>query len=164
MEDDDYLGGLDAAALHAVTDAFCCRVAQAGLRPMVYTNPNYLRYHYRTDPPWDLWLALWRDPGVVPREYANMKIWQYGVKRTGGVRGNVDVNLGFWEENDMQKEIETGVAADDSTPAEWAREAVTWATKNGVIFGDEHGNLRLREPCTREAAIVFLYRALRGQP
>ena len=48
---------------------------------------------------------------------------------------------------------------DDSVPNEWAKEAVEWAKANGVIFGDENGNLMLREPCTREMVITFLYRA-----
>ena len=50
----------------------------------------------------------------------------------------------------------------DNEPAEWAREAVEWAKRNGILYGDETGNLRLREPCTREMAVVFLYRAITG--
>ncbi|MBQ2767760.1 MAG: S-layer homology domain-containing protein, partial [Clostridia bacterium] len=50
----------------------------------------------------------------------------------------------------------------DSIPAEWAREAVEWAKRNGILYGDEVGNLRLREPCTREMAVVFLHRAMTG--
>lgn len=51
----------------------------------------------------------------------------------------------------------------DNTPAEWAREAVEWARRNGIIYGDETGNLRLHEPCTREMMLVFLHRALTGR-
>lgn len=51
----------------------------------------------------------------------------------------------------------------DNTPAEWAREAVEWARRNGIIYGDEAGNLRLHEPCTREMMLVFLHRALTGR-
>lgn len=46
----------------------------------------------------------------------------------------------------------------DSEPQEWSREAVEWAVANGIIFGDGAGNLMLREPCTREQVLVFLYR------
>lgn len=46
----------------------------------------------------------------------------------------------------------------DSEPQEWSREAVEWAVANGIIFGDGNGNLMLREPCTREQVIAFLYR------
>lgn len=46
----------------------------------------------------------------------------------------------------------------DNIPAEWAEEAVNWATENEIICGDEHGNLKLRKGCTREEMQVFLYR------
>lgn len=46
----------------------------------------------------------------------------------------------------------------DSEPQEWSREAIEWAVANGIIFGDGTGNLMLREPCTREQVLVFLYR------
>ena len=47
-------------------------------------------------------------------------------------------------------------------PSEWAAEAVAWAQESGILCGDGEGNLRLREPCTREMALVFLWRALGG--
>lgn len=50
----------------------------------------------------------------------------------------------------------------DNTPAEWAEEAVTWAVENGILYGDENGNYRLHENCTREMMLVFLYRAVGG--
>lgn len=53
------------------------------------------------------------------------------------------------------------VKRDDSEPQEWAKEAVEWAVETGIIYGDGEGNLMLREPCTREQMIVFLYRAFR---
>lgn len=48
----------------------------------------------------------------------------------------------------------------DNTPAEWAEDAVTWAVNNGIMYGDENGNYRLHENCTREMMLVFLYRAV----
>ena len=58
-------------------------------------------------------------------------------------------------------EADEPVQVDDSEPHEWAREAVEWAKANGIIFGDEHGNLRLSEPCTREQMLVFLHRTVK---
>lgn len=46
----------------------------------------------------------------------------------------------------------------DNTPNEWAEEAVAWATENGIMYGDEHGNLKLHDNATREHMIVFLHR------
>lgn len=48
----------------------------------------------------------------------------------------------------------------DNTPSEWSADALDWAVNNGIIYGDENGNFRLREYCTREQMLVFLYRAL----
>lgn len=46
----------------------------------------------------------------------------------------------------------------DSEPSEWAKDAVEWAVENGIIYGDENGDLMLRKPCTREQMLVFLHR------
>ncbi len=46
----------------------------------------------------------------------------------------------------------------DSVPSEWAKDAVEWAVENGIIYGDENGDLMLSKPCTREQMLVFLYR------
>lgn len=50
----------------------------------------------------------------------------------------------------------------DNIPAEWAEDAVVWAVENGILYGDENGNYRLHENCTREMMLVFLYRAVGG--
>ena len=50
----------------------------------------------------------------------------------------------------------------DNIPAEWAEEAVAWAVENGILYGDENGNYRLHENCTREMMLVFLHRAVGG--
>ena len=50
----------------------------------------------------------------------------------------------------------------DNIPAEWAEDAVSWAVENGILYGDENGNYRLHENCTREMMLVFLYRAVGG--
>lgn len=46
----------------------------------------------------------------------------------------------------------------DNTPAEWAEEAVEWARANGILYGDDTGNLHLHEPVTCERMLVFLHR------
>ena len=46
----------------------------------------------------------------------------------------------------------------DSTPADWAKEAVEWAQDNGILLGDGAGNLRLNDACTRQEMCVFLHR------
>ena len=46
----------------------------------------------------------------------------------------------------------------DNTPAEWSEAAVEWAVKNGLMAGDDNGNLLLRSPLTREQFCVILER------
>ncbi len=46
----------------------------------------------------------------------------------------------------------------DSVPSSWAEEGVRFARENGILLGDERGNLRLRDPCTREEMAVMLHR------
>ena len=46
----------------------------------------------------------------------------------------------------------------DNIPADWAAEAVQWARENGILYGDDTGNLYLHEPVTCERMLVFLYR------
>lgn len=46
----------------------------------------------------------------------------------------------------------------DNTPAAWSKEAVEWATQNGIMLGDNTGNLRLRDNITREEMVVMLHR------
>lgn len=53
---------------------------------------------------------------------------------------------------------EEAMAEKDNTPSEWAKEAVEWAVENGLMKGDQYGNLQLHEPLTREQMCVFLHR------
>ena len=46
----------------------------------------------------------------------------------------------------------------DSTPADWEKEAVEWATSNDLMFGDGTGNLMLHSPITRAQFCVMLMR------
>lgn len=43
---------------------------------------------------------------------------------------------------------------------EWSKEAVEWAVSNGILNGDENGDLKLKDYCTREELITILHRAL----
>lgn len=47
---------------------------------------------------------------------------------------------------------------DDSLPNDWSEAAVRWALDNGIMLGNPNGDLKLRSHCTREEAVVMLYR------
>jgi hypothetical protein len=48
----------------------------------------------------------------------------------------------------------------DNIPDAYAKEAVEWAVKNGIMTGGTNGDLMLHKNITRQDALVFLYRAL----
>lgn len=49
----------------------------------------------------------------------------------------------------------------DNTPDAYAKEDVAWAKKEGILLGDDKGNLMLHENITRQDFIVMLHRALK---
>ena len=46
----------------------------------------------------------------------------------------------------------------DNAPSPWSEEAILWALDNGILKGDENGNLMLRENATREQIVVMIHR------
>lgn len=59
----------------------------------------------------------------------------------------------FYKESDTMAEV-----VRDNTPDDWAKEAIDWATKNGILFGDQVGNYKLHDKCTRQEMLIFLHR------
>ena len=52
-------------------------------------------------------------------------------------------------------------AKKDSTPDAYAKEAIEWAVKKGILAGDSNGDYKLHSNVTRQDVLVFLYRALK---
>lgn len=46
----------------------------------------------------------------------------------------------------------------DNQPDSWAEESVDFAVNNGILYGNEYGDYKLRSDCTRQEMLVFLYR------
>lgn len=46
----------------------------------------------------------------------------------------------------------------DNIPDAWATEAVEWAKSNKILIGDENGNLKLHDTCTRQEVVIFINR------
>ena len=46
----------------------------------------------------------------------------------------------------------------DNTAADWAKDAVNLALRNGILKGDERGDLMLHSPVNREQLCVMLKR------
>lgn len=58
----------------------------------------------------------------------------------------------------LQEDKEQEELIKDNKPNKWAESAVDFALDNDIIKGDNHGDLKLHDECTREDVIVFLYR------
>ncbi len=56
----------------------------------------------------------------------------------------------------VKAELEKSVK--DNTPSAWAKDAVEWAVRNGLMVGDDTGDLMLRRGLTREQFCVMLKR------
>lgn len=97
----------DKNTLTEIVDAFCERVKALGYAPMVYTNPNFLKWRLNNIN-WDLWLALWRDKDNVPSkvDYPNIKMWQYGYGTIPGIAYNCDLDLVYESEVEEMTEAE----------------------------------------------------------
>jgi len=58
----------------------------------------------------------------------------------------------FYKEEDMSEIVR------DNIPDDWAKEAVEWAVRNKILFGDQVGNYKLHDNCTRQEMLIFLHR------
>lgn len=103
-----YCGKLNKDELTACILQFCEIVQEAGYKPMLYTNRDYLQNHLIYDrlKKIPLWRAHWRsgediEPKDSPKDFSeNMKIWQWGS------RWGIDQNFGFFETPESEKQSE----------------------------------------------------------
>lgn len=91
-----HLKGLLKHELSRLVEVFCVEVEKAGYKPIVYTNPDWLRNRLDGISNRPLWLALWRNKNNVPSGYGDMKIWQWGESTVSGIINNVDSNFGYF--------------------------------------------------------------------
>ena len=98
-----YLDGLGKTELTAIVRTALERIETRGFKPMLYTNPNFLKYRFEPGAfnDTDIWLAHWgiQQPYFVP----NLMIWQYGTTRTDGISTVVDANYGYFALDESYK-------------------------------------------------------------
>lgn len=154
----------DKTLLTQIVNTFCSRVTSAGMQPMVYTNPDYLKHRLNDISYWPLWLALWRKKTNVPtvKDYPAMKLWQWGSEAVPGISGNVDANFAIVDLPAAKEEPvpvqKPKPAAKDETPSAWAADAVKWAKDKGILLGDGDGKYRPHDALTREEACLIARR------
>lgn len=128
VESEPHLGGVGKTLLTSAAKTFMVEVKKAGYKPMLYTNPNYLTYRFALGAfdDYDIWLAHWgvKKPMAVP----NTRIWQYGLGRVNGINADVDMNEGYFGDDQYQ----------DSTKSEPSQYKV--GDKYTVKKGDKYTN------------------------
>lgn len=75
----------------------------------------------------------------------------YLYERHGQIAAEVNARLDAMETPEEKPAV-------DSTPSDWAKDGVDWATRNKLMVGDGKGNLMLHSPITREQFCVMLKR------
>ena len=155
----------DKTLLTQIVNTFCSKVTSAGYRPMVYTNPYYLKNRLNNITYWDLWLALWRAKALVPKvdDYPNLRVWQWGKEAVDGVAGKPDANymisdIEVEEPPKSEMAAKPAAAGKDNTASAWAADAVKWCVDNKILLGDDKGDLMLHQPMTREQACLVAQR------
>lgn len=91
-----YLDGISKAELTAIVKTALDRVAYHGFKPMLYTNPSFLKYRFEPNAfdNYPIWLAHW---GVkTPLSVPNLQIWQYGTTTVPGIAKACDGNIGYF--------------------------------------------------------------------
>lgn len=104
VESEPYLGKVSKTTLTSAAKTFMDCVKKKGFKPMLYTNPNYLKYRFtpnafKHD---DIWLAHW---GVSkPMSMPNTQIWQYGLGRVNGINADVDLDEGYFDSSEQRED------------------------------------------------------------
>jgi GH25 family lysozyme M1 (1,4-beta-N-acetylmuramidase) len=156
----------DKTLLTQIVNTFCSRVTSAGMPPMVYTNPDYLKHRLNDISYWPLWLALWRKKTNVPtvKDYPAMKLWQWGAEKISGINGKTDANFAIVDLPEIKQEPAPATTqkprpvTEGETPSAWAEDAVKWAKDKGVLLGDGDGRYRPHDALTREEACLIAQR------
>ena len=163
--------------LTEVITAWCDYLAERGYYVGVYSTANCFARNMHDDrlKKYTHWIAYWGTKCNYT-DASCLGMWQFGgdvnLLRDAKVAGVVcDQNYmlvdfpsiiraaglnGFAAEKPSGGEAEAD--ARDNEPDGWARDAVNFAVKNKILYGDEHGNYKLHSGCTRQEMLIFLYR------
>lgn len=92
-----WLKNVDKPTLTAAVREFMDKVSDAGYKPMLYTNLDFLTYRYEHGAFADTekWFAYWK-PQMI-KTVPNVRIWQYGIDEVDGIKGDVDADKGYFE-------------------------------------------------------------------
>ena len=111
-----YCGTVDKDKLTRIVRTFCSVVKANGFKPMLYSNTNYMTYHFNYNQLKDipLWYANWYSgsgwtEADKPVRDFSYKIWQYGYCYTSGIgngQSGVDGDFGYFTQADINGDDE----------------------------------------------------------
>lgn len=103
-----------------------------------------------------------------PNEWVEFKQWVKNILTYGSVE--IPAQKNDEEDDDMTQEkfnemMNNYLVDLANQPATWETEAIEWAQNNGLLFGDEHGNLMPKKFLTRGefAQVLMRYDAKKDQ-
>lgn len=155
---------LSTAETTAIVMAFCEYVEKNGYFVGIYSG----KYAFQSElndsklKKYTHWIAQWASACTYAGTY---DMWQFGGN-VNKIRSNMICGQ-VVDQNYMYKDFPTiiknaGLNGFPKKPkndaSEWAKEAVDWAVANGLIQGDENGDLKLKENVTTERFLTILHR------
>lgn len=98
-------------------NAFCQVISEAGYRPIVYANHEWLTRHMDTAQiPYDIWYSRYE---TSVNEYANRTIWQYTDAGTvAGIPGEVCIEIAFTDYAELMGATSAEVVSEGTAPVE----------------------------------------------
>lgn len=165
MEDSSMVGGKLADA----AEAFCTAVREKGLLAGVYANLNWWK-SYLTSPVFDRfdrWVAQYNSTCDLKKPYG---IWQFTDKLIIGGK-NFDGNWAYKDYPALTGEQEDDMTYEQfaaymeryekergkKSVSSWAKEAVDYCKKTGLMRGDADGSFRPQSRITRQEVAQVLY-------
>lgn len=143
VESETYLADIGKPELTQITRAFLNRLSKNGYRPMLYTNPNFIKYRFTKNAfaDTDIWLAHY---GVKkPMQVPNLKIWQHSAGRVDGIKTAVDLDTGYFDQPVKayapgdKYTIQPGDRYTNGKPvpsAYWGQTYTVWQVKPGAVL------------------------------
>ena len=175
-----YHSGLDLISLAAGGDLQAYRLAPGKVIRRVMGDVSYGNYvtvqhedgmlslyaHLKSiavtlgqDAAYDTQLGVEGATGNVTGAHLHLELHekQYHYPATIDPAAFLDARLGEQQAPAPQPQPEPS-PAQDNRPDAYAGQAVEWAVAEGLLRGDDTGNLRLHEPITRQDVVVLLHR------
>ncbi|MCI1999540.1 MAG: glycoside hydrolase family 25 protein [Clostridia bacterium] len=157
----------DKALINSICSTFINYIQSQGLKCGIYASKSVLTKVIDKSIALYFWNAQWGNNDEIKHT-----MWQYTDSGSiSGCSGNFDLDVCYkdFEEKEDDDDMMTQAQFNEmmntylsslktEEPADWSKEARTWAESNNIIAGDENGNKQYKNFVTREQLMLFLMR------